>query len=141
MKQSGGIGRPSSMHIITQCPCLKDSTIPLGVSQYLDWKHLIKYRKPRHQKICYFCHVPQLDSRLHGDFVANGSGCIHSDIIIPTIIGVYYQWRGHAESNFGVQWESLNTFRDWLLEKPIVGYPSNIVALFIWFVKQSAVFS
>ena len=139
--ESVGKDVPSPMHDITQCPCLTSQTLPINVSQYLTWRHRIKYDKNLHKKLCFFCHVPQLDSRLHGDFVKGGQNCIFPDIIIPTITGVYFMLRPHAQRAFEVEWNTLDEFCLWLIGKPATGSPSNVVALFLWFCKLPPGFS
>lgn len=139
---SAGTYAPRMMHDITQCPCLTSPTLPINVSQYLTWRRRIEYKEGLHRKLCFFCHVPQLDPRLHGDFVPGGKNCIFPDVIIPTIIGVYYtQWRQHAQRALGVEWNTLDQFLLWLIGKPAMGSPSNVVALFIWFCNQPLTFS
>jgi hypothetical protein len=87
--------------------------------------------------ICFLCHVPQIDPRLHEINKKGVKSCRHPDVIGPTAFGIFLRedLKEKAEEHFGVTWSSFKGFAEWLSARPVQGHKSNITAIFLWYCK------
>jgi superfamily II DNA helicase RecQ len=127
------LGKDTEKHPIIHCPFI-DSGDGKGEERYVIWRDKISYQG-FHDSICYMCHVPQTDDRLHRTFETGGRACDHPDVIAPVAYGIFHnnQVRVAAEQYFGQRWTDLNWFMRWINSKPAQGHPSNLMALFWWY--------
>ncbi|KAG2741290.1 hypothetical protein P692DRAFT_20701349, partial [Suillus brevipes Sb2] len=119
-------------HMVNQCPFFgPHSGVEFG--EYLDWRRSLQYLK-HHKKICFVCHVPQINDDLHPTF-GKRDGCEFKDIIAPAAYGVFCNGnaRAAAEAHFRQQWSSAEGFAAWLMGKPENGSQSNLMDLFMWY--------
>lgn len=127
-------GNDVPKHDLLRCPQLMSHH--KGSAVYIDWRKMIKYDSTIHHKLCYFCHVPQCDDKLHGPFVRGTSkGCFYPDIIAPVVYAILHNStlvKG-AQTHFKQNWENRTQQIDWLCGLPIEGEKSNISALFLWY--------
>ncbi|CAA7268913.1 unnamed protein product [Cyclocybe aegerita] len=87
-----------------------------------------------HRGVCFTCHVPQCNDRLHKPFRSvEGSECEWPDILCPTAYGIFRSsnLRVDAEIYFDVEWETRRDFTAWLSGKPVPGQETNMSALFL----------
>lgn len=119
-------------HSIMVCPGLAQKNI----NSYLSWRKTIQYSN-FHGKICYRCHVPQCDGKLHPTFTKGGYTCQFPDILAPMAYGIYNldHLNSKAALHFKKQWNSLEEFVSWINDRPAVGEQSNITALALWYHK------
>ena len=125
-------GHDVSKHNIFVCPQL---TTPKDHLSYVNWRNMIKYGK-HHRKMCYRCHVPQCDDKLHGTFVkGSGQGCHYPDIIAPVAYAIcqHHSLLSSACVHFKQKWSNSAELITWLNDKPIDGEKSNLTALFLWY--------
>ena len=124
-------GKEGSKHDILHCPLL----IAQGQhSTYVDWRNMIRYGK-HHHKLCYRCHVPQCNDKLHGTFVKGSTGCVYPDIIAPVVYAICHDQSllSGAIVYFKQKWNNLEELMTWLNGQPINGEKSNLTALFLWY--------
>ena len=126
-------------HSIMQCPALKEH-LNVTWTVYKEWRQRLQYRK-HHSKICYICHVPQINDTLHTMFTKATKGgrisCEYADIVAPLAFAIYHHTmlRSRAEAHFGARWTGLVTFTDWLMGMPAKGRHSNLIDLLLWYVE------
>jgi hypothetical protein len=120
--------KQSDKHEIIHCPLLPN------ILAYIYWRNNIKYKKP-HTKICYFCHVPQCNDKLHKTFTSNGQSCNYPDIVAPLAYAIYHinSYKKLAQTHFKQQWPTEAIFTEWLTSKPLQGQKSNMTALLLWY--------
>ena len=124
-------------HHLYACPCLGSvGQANSSWDEYKEWRKGLRYVK-WHHKICWLCHVPQLNDSLHPTFSKANKGrpdCNFADMVAPTAFGIYHHQalRMAAERHFGQDWASLGGFTHWLMDKPAVGSESNLMDLFMW---------
>ncbi|OBZ66042.1 ATP-dependent DNA helicase tlh2 [Grifola frondosa] len=127
-------GTTSPFHEIYKCPTMRLRTFSSNI-HYITWRKLLVYGR-HHDNICWKCHIPQIEDRLHPQFEAGQlSTCKYKDIMAPLALGIYLSdtLRSMAESKFDRSWKSEMIFATWLMEKPVSGHPSNLAALFLWY--------
>ena len=125
-------GEDIPKHNILTCPLMINHA---GYSSYINWRNKIKYGK-HHHKMCYRCHVPQCDDKLHGTFVKGSSqGCLYPDIIAPVAYAIFREntLLTAACAYFKQTWSNSEDLMNWLNGKPIEGEKSNLTALFLWY--------
>jgi len=76
---------------------------------------------------------------LHKRFNGKPEDCAYRDVIAPAVYGLICQpsLRQKAEDRFPAA--DLSTpakSLDWINDKPIRGYQSNLTALFLWYAEQ-----
>ena len=121
-------------HDLLKCTSL-GGWLYTSVDQYIKWRDGIKYQD-HHGAICYFCHVPQMNERLHPQFSSKaGEACEFPDVVAMTAFGVYKYLKSKAEAGLGTSWNSLEAYTRWLSAKPITGHESNITAVLLWYHK------
>lgn len=129
----------TDQHNLIHCPCLEDR-LCITWSEYKQWRKKLQYRK-HHNKICFICHVPQINDSLHPTFTKarkGGTGrmeCEHADIVAPLAFAIYHDdaLRSRAEIHFEVRWPKLTVFTNWLMDVPRAGRHSNLIDLFSWY--------
>ncbi|KIK24173.1 hypothetical protein PISMIDRAFT_23231 [Pisolithus microcarpus 441] len=118
-------------HRIEECPNLAGN----GWNDYIQWRKELRYQN-HHKKICYMCHVPQINDVVHPQFVQAGRGtpCRFADLVAPTAYGVYLdaEWHRLASVHFDQSWEDERAFARWLMGRPREGHHSNLIDLFMW---------
>jgi superfamily II DNA or RNA helicase len=126
-------GKEVEKHEIIRCPYI-DSGNGRGEEKYVIWRNKIKYKGLR-DSICYRCHVPQIDDRLHGTFVKGGGACNHPDVIAPVAYAIFqtHRMRLAAEGYFSQRWTDLNQFMKWINGKPMEGHPTTLTSLIWWY--------
>jgi superfamily II DNA helicase RecQ len=126
-------GKEVDKHAIIRCPYI-DSGDGKGEEKYVLWRDKIKYQG-FHSSICYRCHVPQIDDRLHSTFMKGGAACHHPDVIAPVAYAIFrnHGMRKAAEGYFSQRWTDLNQFMKWINSKPVQGHESNLTALTWWY--------
>ncbi|KAG6819212.1 hypothetical protein H0H93_014238 [Arthromyces matolae] len=128
----------SSKHAITDCETLERYIPGTHIRDFKEWQRRLRYDRNVHGKICYFCHVPQLNDDLHGTIMKDGGGCLdaHRDIIAPLgfLLWTVPEWRVRMQDHFGRSWTTLGQFTDWLNARSQVAiHPTNLVAVFMWY--------
>ncbi|KDQ05748.1 hypothetical protein BOTBODRAFT_182260 [Botryobasidium botryosum FD-172 SS1] len=128
-------GVASQMHPSFVCPSWPSS---FNYTNLMHWRLKITY-SPYHNKICFKCHVPQSHDALHPTFAKGISSCEFPNLIGPLAFLLYDSavWRGKAEQHFGLQWETLTIFINWIKDRPVQGHESNITALFLWYYGET----
>ena len=135
--QTGSREDPS--HTLYECPCLGH----IGVSSWEDykrWRKQLKYTR-NHKKICYTCHVPQINDALHPQFIKASertNDCEFGDMIAPAAFGIYHNknWLERAQSSFKQTWPNLERFTAWLMAPPAPGHYSNLIDLVLWYISS-----
>lgn len=122
--------RTVNHHDIMQCDTLQ----PVR-AEYLSFRQGIYYAPPL-RKICFKCHVPQLNDKLHPTFLskADKKNCIFPDLLAPLAYAVFITpaLADAAAAYFATQWHDIAQFLTWLLSPPVTPHASNIVALYMW---------
>ncbi|KAH7922089.1 hypothetical protein BV22DRAFT_1049165 [Leucogyrophana mollusca] len=122
-------------HTITRCPTVM--SIGEGFTTYKQWRSKLRYTK-HHTKICWTCHVPQCSDQLHRTFVGGqnrDSACDWPDTVGPVAYLIYQleELRGLARTEFEMEWETLETYTEWLMSKPEAGHYSKLMDMFMWY--------
>lgn len=125
------LGAPSDhQHDILRCPSFKST--PYQCQNYLHWRRQLRYEvSVFHDNVCYKCHVPQMEYRLHGPY--GWAPCEFPDIIAPTAFAIFCNHIDLAQLHFQARWADLNEFAKWLNAPPHKGSQSNITELFLWY--------
>ncbi|KAI6103187.1 hypothetical protein EDD17DRAFT_1844661 [Pisolithus thermaeus] len=112
-------------HGIRECPNLAGD----GWSNYVQWRRELRYQN-YHKRICYVCHVPQINDVVHPQFTRAGK-----DVVAPAAYGAYLDaelcWL--ASMHFEQSWQDEVAFARWLMGHPRPGYHSNLINLFMWY--------
>ncbi|KAG2743923.1 P-loop containing nucleoside triphosphate hydrolase protein [Suillus brevipes Sb2] len=123
-----------SVHPIFQCPSLER----LGVlwDMYKAWKASIQYHK--HKGICWKCHVPTCGDELHAPLERGKVLCDWPDVVMPLALTVFQcaNIREAAQRYFGVVWQKIDQFNNWLMKAPGAGHHSNGMDLVLWYVEE-----
>lgn len=128
-------GKDVPKHNILDCPQLAADQYK-DRSSYIRWRDDIQYHKERHNRICYFCHVPQCHDRLHPTFVKGSPRvCTYPDIVAPVVYGICHKPAilSCAREYFYQEWNNMTEFMTWVNSIPINGEKSNLTALFSWY--------
>ena len=127
--------KDATPHMVNQCPFFGPHS-GVEFSEYLDWRKSLQYLK-HHKKICFICHVPQINDNLHPTF-GGRDGCEFKDIIAPAAYGVFWNDKARvaAGAHFKREWSSIEAFTEWLMGKPENGSQSNLMDLFMWYASQ-----
>lgn len=127
-------------HTLMRCETLLDF-LRITWSDYKEWRGKLQYRR-HHSKICFVCHVPQINDSVHPTFTKVKKGerieCEHADILAPLAFSIWHHatTRRRAEAHFGVTWGGGTTqIAEWLMGKPRTGSHSNLVDLFLWYTE------
>jgi len=125
---------PQDKHSLFRCPSLT-VWLSSSVNRYISWRDQIRYNPDYHSSICYICHVPQKNERLHRPFASKpGDACDFPDVVAMTAYGIYHHYPlGLASEHFGVTWNNLESYTDWLKGRPVPGHESNITAILLWY--------
>lgn len=127
--------RHSSWHELTTCPAMRGKN---HMSEFGTMISSMRYPKVAKElkRVCFYCHVPQLNDMIHPTFVAQdrGQSCQFKDRLIGLMYGL---WRndGHRymlQEYIGRSWPNVTTFGKWLVEKPEGEHRTNIVKVFVW---------
>lgn len=134
-------GEAIAGHDLHTCPCLDMHENPSqSWGHYLDWRKQLQYTR-KHKKICFMCHVPQINDALHPTFAKAKSGgpCEFADIIAPAAFGIFHnnKLRTGAMEHFGQEWPGITHFTGWLIAPPNPGSYSNIIDLVLWYVDAN----
>jgi len=122
-------------HAIVSCPTLK-AYGDNAVDEYRRWKEALIYRKD--SKICFYCHIPQCDDRLHCTFARQGGACDHEDVVpgLVYLIMLKEKTREAVQKQFGLKnLKNPHDFVKWLNGLPIKGEKSNLTAVFLWYIR------
>lgn len=123
----------TAWHDCAGCPTL--AMKKYGGGSFLSFCRKLKYDPNHHEKICYHCHIPQSNDRLHPTFHQDRNTCEYPD----TVSGVGFailrdgDLREEAGDYYKVRWETESDFTDWLASSPVEGHKTNLTALFLWF--------
>lgn len=129
-----------SRHELMRCPSLGER-LHVTWSMYKEWRQGLQYRK-HHSKICFVCHVPQINDSLHPTFTKTEKGgritCEYADIVAPLAFAIYHSTavKLRAETYFETKWSKLAIFTDWLMDAPKRGRNSNLIDLFLWYTEM-----
>jgi superfamily II DNA helicase RecQ len=119
-----------SYHTIVKCPSL--GLARSSTTAYIRWRDDLHYNQDWfHGSICFKCHVPQMQDRLHGTYGA--VPCEFPDVIAPTAFAIFSRHAQEAAAQFGVPLSTLPQFTSWLNSKPPQGSQSNMTDLFLWY--------
>lgn len=131
-------GKECDKHYIIACQFLEQELQDMNITKYLQWQNTLRYPPRSKPAICFFCHVPQLDDTVHAEIKRGGASCTHKDVILPVAFGVYYQpeLRQAASNNFGLDWETLKVYGNWLTNRSVPGHATNMVAVFMWYAEK-----
>jgi len=122
-------------HELSQCPHLTSQSI--SWERYLNWCKDLVYNES-HKKICYTCHIPQINDDLHRQFIKAGRGlaCEFADVVAPAALGIFMhlpiQHEAMVHFNQTSQWPDLAKFTNWLMARPQPGSYSNLFDLVLW---------
>ncbi|KIN94793.1 hypothetical protein M404DRAFT_34732 [Pisolithus tinctorius Marx 270] len=125
-------------HGIRECPHLDGD----GWSEYVEWRRGLQYDMRHHRKICYMCHVPQVNDKVHPQFKKAEKGnkdCKFADVVAPAAYGIYQneELRREAEKKFGESWGEGGVYVKWLMGRPRQGHHSNLIDLMMWYHEHS----
>jgi hypothetical protein len=126
-----GVDDDDPQHTLFQCGSL-GVFLETTATEYIEWRDAIRYSEEHHGAICYMCHVPQKDDRLHRQF-GSKNACDFPDVVALTAFGVFNHHRSKAEKAFGMTWRDAKVYVSWLNAKPIKGHESNITAVLLWY--------
>ena len=122
----------AKIHVIFQCPTFE--LLEVSCQSYLTWKKEIKYK--HHKGICWKCHVPTCEGKLHAPLITRKANCNWPDIVIPIAFGIFSNdgLNARAGKVFKVDWKKdLEVFAAWLSKRPATGRLSNGMDLLLWF--------
>ena len=127
----------SAHHSILKCPTLKNST-HAAVGNYLDWRGQLKYNERHHDKVCWFCHIPQCHEQLHPPFQPNATDCEYEDIIAPIGYALYSSLalRLLMQERMHTTWDTVAVYIKWLNGPPVQGHETNLSALFLDYINN-----
>ncbi|KAG2045539.1 P-loop containing nucleoside triphosphate hydrolase protein [Suillus hirtellus] len=126
-------------HELSRCPRLSMSQPIVSWGQYIEWRRELVY-SANHKKICYACHIPQINDDMHRQFTKAGKGltCEFADIVAPTALGIFLHHPTQQEAAVHFRqtllWSSLAKFTNWLVAEPRPGSYSNLFDLVLWFI-------
>ncbi|KAF9237260.1 hypothetical protein BU15DRAFT_63322 [Melanogaster broomeanus] len=123
-------------HNLYCCPCF-GSRLDSNWDKYKEWRKKLCYVK-WHNKICWLCHVPQLNDTLHPTFSKTKEGkpdCRFADMVAPVAFAIYHHpsLKQSAQLHFHQRWEDEGSFTRWLMGKPADDRESNLIDLFMWY--------
>jgi hypothetical protein len=103
---------------------------------YKAWKASIQYHK--HKGICWKCHVPTCGDELHAPLERGKVLCDWPDVVMPLALTVFQRAniREAAQRYFGVVWQKIDQFNNWLMKAPGAGHHSNGMDLVLWYVEE-----
>jgi hypothetical protein len=127
--------RDSLYHSILRCNTLQSDIEGYSTGTFLDWKGSVRYNSKLHSKICFFCHIPQCDDKLHDTFKHNASSCCYPDVVSPVAFAIFCKpdLKLEAQNRFEMEWPTLGSYAKWLCGPPIKGHKTNMTAIFLWY--------
>jgi hypothetical protein len=120
--------RSEACHSLPHCPKLSGH-----FGRYREFRQAIRYGA-NHGSICWLCHVPQCNDRLHVTFTRGSSAaCEHPDVIVPVVHALLQstERRERAIKGLGQAWMDDMQLMEWINGKPLVNHESNLTALFL----------
>jgi hypothetical protein len=119
-------------HQLSKCDILWQMTSP---TDFITFKRSIKYGKHHKHSICFYCHIPQINDRLHQTFELKGNSCEFPDTIAAVAMHVLYDKhvRKEACAYFACKWSDDKDYVVWLNGPPSEGHYSRISEVFLWF--------
>ena len=126
----------AKFHPMAQCPTLHQYTTPTG---YLDFTKAIHYGDKQKTFICYRCHIPLLNNKLHPPVQFPRVSCTFMDVLPAVALLTYFQehLKKEASEFFGCNWTTEQEFLNWLNGEAPVGHYSSITMLFLWYMEHS----
>jgi hypothetical protein len=126
----------SKWHPTPDCPTLRSKEY--GGRSFLSWCGLLEYSRDFHEKICYHCHIPQTNDRLHPTFQKGTRACEYRDAVTGVVFAIVRDesLRSDAQSNFNAVWNTEKDLMDWLAGPPAKGHKTNLTALFLWYADR-----
>ncbi len=103
---------------------------------FVSFRNRIRYNKTKHGGVCYLCHVPQCNDKLHRMF-KDKNNCDYPDIIAPISFCIFEQkdLKNQGEKYFKVKWNVMQDYLDWINGPVIEGAQTNLSEIFLWYVK------
>jgi len=123
-------------HLLRECPSLLPIMSP---TEFITFTRSIKYGKHHKNPVCFRCHIPQVNDRLHSSFESKGDTCMFPDTLAATAMQVLYNKniRQEACEHFKCQWPDAKAYVEWLNGPPSAGHYSRTSELFLWFSETS----
>lgn len=120
-----------------RCYALRNDIEGYDTDSFLEWKGALRYEK-YHGKVCFICHVPQCDDKLHDTFTPDASNCRSPDVIAPLAFGIFCkpELKHAAQEKFRVQWPTLASYARWLCGTPVPNHKTNTTAIFLWYTSH-----
>ncbi|KIO01671.1 hypothetical protein M404DRAFT_9961 [Pisolithus tinctorius Marx 270] len=140
----GHAGQTAGHHEPQACPTMANM-LRIEWDTYLYWRKQLRYHQ-HHIKICWTCHVPQINDTVHPKFTKvkqqphGKPTCQFADILAPTAFSIYHheKLKASAEQHFETKWDTgILAFSEWLMDKPTKGPYSNLVDLFMWYIDTT----
>jgi hypothetical protein len=128
--------RDKPYHELNQCPTLRPIMSP---TEFITFARSIKYDKWHKHPICFRCHTPQVNDRLHATFDPKGTTCKFPDTIVAVAVQVLFNKNTKTEAcdYFACHWPDVKAYLAWLNGPPSEGHYSRISELFLWFADIS----
>jgi len=107
-------------------------------SAYTTWRDGLGYKENTMEQMCYVCHVPQMNDRMHGTFTGRPKDCQYKDILVPVAYSVYHRGGQKAlmEEHYDTKWPTLEIFREWMNKAPSGGDLSHLSGFFLTYHKK-----
>lgn len=131
-------------HTILECTSFRVFIRPLTLPRctlapYTTWVKALRY--PEGSGLCYFCHIPYFNDRLHKASAQGQKGCVpaHKDMVAPVVYWAYFTpaVRDQMQHKFGQVWATDKELAQWLTRKDH-GPDSftNMMLAFLWLVED-----
>lgn len=126
--------RDVPFHELWNCTSLRQIMSP---TEFISFSRSIKYGKHHKHSICYRCHIPQINDRLHETFESKGGTCTFTDMLPGVAMRVLFDTPTGKEGcdYFACEWPDAKAYVDWLNGPPSVGHYSRLSELFLWFAE------
>jgi hypothetical protein len=111
----------------------------MSPTDFITFARSITYGKHHKNPICFRCHIPQVNDRLHSSFDSKGETCAFPDSLAATAMQVLYnkKIRQEACEHFKCHWPNVKAYVEWLNGHPSEGHYSRMSELFLWFSETS----
>lgn len=125
-----------SHHPLNQCGSLQAIMPP---TDFITFARSIQYGKHHKHPVCFRCHIPQVNDRLHATFDSKGVTCQYLDALVAVAVQVLYQndTKKEACHYFACNWPEVKDYLAWLNGPPSEGHYSRLSELFLWFSDTS----
>ena len=123
-------------HELNKCESLRPIMSP---TEFITFARSIKYGKHHKHPVCFRCHTPQVNDRLHATFDPKGTTCPYPDTLVAVAVQVLFNQDTKREAcdYFTCNWPDVKEYLAWLNGPPSDGHYSRLSELFLWFSESS----